>query len=430
MQAYKNILQDIRQNGELVENRNGYCVSIFGARFRHDLRQGFPLLTLKAMPKVTPLAELFAFLRGETNNQGFVDLGCLFWKPWSLKEEVSSIIPLGRFKIIENAYKAGLISEKTEDAYLAKTNQINTEIKQYGQNRLNAGQEAILAIDTEKAKLQNQIHEHAVGSVEYITLTKRMENLPSDNHAIAYEAINKFMMANPEPKTLEERIQECWFPIREKYIKYQKGALGPIYGAQWINWKTSMGETINQIKMVIDELKEDPASRRIVLTGWNPEFVPPKFKIGTTMSSEEQIEYSIKHGYQALPPCHLMTIFKTTENGRVLNLHQIMRSCDVPIGLPFNIACYGYLLEIMAKQLNMVAGSLLIDITDAHFYDKNHAEVTELLKRDPMPLCRVKIPEGIDITNPDTLTRSNIDKIVESIEGYQSHGKIKMEVSV
>ncbi|KOC58541.1 Thymidylate synthase [Habropoda laboriosa] len=265
MRSYLDILKSIRQHGELIEGRNGFTISSFGERFRHDLRKGFPLLTVKQVPKRAPLAEMFAFLRGETNNQGFEDLGC---KVWQSK-----------------------------------------------------------GVSTTRKKITNE-----------------------------------------------------------------KGDLGPIYGQQWRHWKTTKGIEIDQIKYVIDELTTDPHS--------------------------------------PLPPCHLMTIFKTTGQGRVLNLHQIMRSCDVPIGLPFNIAGYAYLLKIMAKQLKMEAGEMIIDITDAHIYEKNKSEVSEMLSRDPMELCELTIPDGIDITDKSTLTNENIDRILENVQGYKSHPKIKMEVSV
>ena len=436
MRAYLDILKRVRTNGELVQGRNGYTISAFGERFRHDLRNGFPILTTKEMPLKAPLAEMFAFLRGETNHQGFADLGCHIWKPWALEHEVSYMSPVGREKLIELAYAAGEIPEPTETALHEAITRCDKEIREFSAKRIQVAEAAVFEIADSRNKLLeklNGIEDNEANKEKRQSILFELNALPDtdiDMQAISYEAMNKFMANNPQPKTLVERLKSKGYETMVRVVKNHKGDLGPIYGAQWRQWKSTAGGKIDQLKYVMDELKNDPHSRRIVLTGWNPEFIPPSFDKAQTMSPKEQVDYSIKHGFQALPPCHLMTIFKTTGYGRVLNLHQIMRSCDVPIGLPFNIAGYSYLLKIMAKQLNMMAGELIIDITDAHIYEKNVPEVSEQLKRDPMKLCEIEIPDGIDVLDNSTLTKENIDRIVAGISDYQSHPKIKMEVTV
>ncbi|XP_017797097.1 PREDICTED: thymidylate synthase-like [Habropoda laboriosa] len=432
MRSYLDILKSIRQHGELIEGRNGFTISSFGERFRHDLRKGFPLLTVKQVPKRAPLAEMFAFLRGETNNQGFEDLGCKVWRPWALDHEVSTIVSEDRNVLIERAHNKGIIAEPTEEAFVAAEKIANGKVQEYNAARLAAAEKAVEKITTERSNLTQQIDSLPEGSEERKKLVEQLNSLDdacSDLQAISYEAVNKFMEENEAPPSFYKLLESKGVSTTRKKITNEKGDLGPIYGQQWRHWKTTKGIEIDQIKYVIDELTTDPHSRRIVLNGWNPEFIPPSFA-RSSLGVKEQIDFSIENGYQALPPCHLMTIFKTTGQGRVLNLHQIMRSCDVPIGLPFNIAGYAYLLKIMAKQLKMEAGEMIIDITDAHIYEKNKSEVSEMLSRDPMELCELTIPDGIDITDKSTLTNENIDRILENVQGYKSHPKIKMEVSV
>lgn len=436
MRSYLELLKRVREKGELIQGRNGYTISAFGERFRHDLRDGFPILTTKEMPLKAPLAEMFAFLRGETNNQGFADLGCHIWKPWSLDRELSYMAPVDIETLTEYAFKAGEITVPTIEAFHEAISKCDQEIREYNAKRLQVAKDAVYEIADKRANLSEKlkgIEDTEANKEKRQSILYELNNLPDtdiDAQAISYDAMNNFMANNPQPKTLADRLKSKGYETMTRVVKNPKGDLGPIYGAQWRQWKTTKGGKIDQLKYVMDELKNDPHSRRIVLNGWNPEFIPPSFGKAQTMTPKEQIDYSIKHGFQALPPCHLMTIFKTTGYGTVLNLHQIMRSCDVPIGLPFNIAGYSYLLEIMAKQLNMVPGEIIIDITDAHIYEKNIPEVSEQLKREPFKLCRIEIPDGIDILDSSTLTKENIDRIVATITGYKSHPKIKMEVSV
>ncbi len=160
---------------------------------------------------------------------------------------------------------------------------------------------------------------------------------------------------------------------------YQEGEIGPGYGHQWINWggdwKNKTGG-VNQIVKILDELKKSPSSRRAVLSAWNVTDIPK----------------------MALPPCHVMYIFKVTDHNKAkkkLNCKMIIRSNDMFLGNPFNILSTALLTILMSRALDMLPGSIAISITDAHIY-KNHIEqVKNQLDRTPYEFPKLQIPKNV-----------------------------------
>lgn len=150
------------------------------------------------------------------------------------------------------------------------------------------------------------------------------------------------------------------------------GDLGPLYGAQWVNWPTRDGKTINQIDYVIDCLKHRPESRRILFHAWNVEYLPDE-----TMSPQENVEA----GRMALPPCHLLYQFYVA-NGK-LSAMLYIRSSDAFLGLPFNIASVSLLVHMLCQQVDLEPGEVVVTMGDCHLYS-NHAEQVETqLARQP-----------------------------------------------
>lgn len=146
---------------------------------------------------------------------------------------------------------------------------------------------------------------------------------------------------------------EKWLQEKENYSKRikedeefanQHGDLGPVYGSQWRQWKTTDGKTIDQIADVVNLLKNSPRSRRIIVTAWNPQEVPNV----------------------ALPPCHVFYQFNVRDGKLDCQLYQ--RSCDMFLGVPFNIASYSMLTQIMAQEANLELGNFIHSFGDAHFY--------------------------------------------------------------
>ena len=166
-----------------------------------------------------------------------------------------------------------------------------------------------------------------------------------------------------------------------------KGDLGPLYGAQWVNWPTRDGKTINQIDYVIDCLKHRPESRRILFHAWNVEYLPDE-----TMSPQENVEA----GRMALPPCHLLYQFYVA-NGR-LSAMLYIRSSDAFLGLPFNIASVSLLVHMLCQQVGLELGEVVVTMGDCHLYS-NHAEQVETqLPRQPQARPMLEI-----LRKPDTV---------------------------
>ncbi len=179
----------------------------------------------------------------------------------------------------------------------------------------------------------------------------------------------------------------------------EQGNLGPVYGYQWRSWPAPNGESIDQISQVIHSLKHNPDSRRHLVCAWNPGMVND----------------------MALPPCHCLFQFYVADGKLSCQLYQ--RSCDVFLGLPFNIASYALLTHMLAQQCDLEVGDFVWTGGDVHIYS-NHQQQTELqISREPYPL-----PKLIIKRRPASLFDYHYDDF--EIQGYQAHPHIKGEVAV
>ena len=173
--------------------------------------------------------------------------------------------------------------------------------------------------------------------------------------------------------------------------------LGPIYGVQWRNWGG-----IDQIKKLLDDLRSDPGGRRHILSAWN---------VG-------QIES------MALPPCHVMSQFYISENGR-LSCQMYQRSADMFLGVPFNIASYALLQSILANILDLIPGDFVHVFGDAHIYKNSIAQVKEQLSREPKQLPKLIMP---NIDSIESLKNFSVDDFI--LDGYESHPAIKAPMAI
>ncbi len=164
----------------------------------------------------------------------------------------------------------------------------------------------------------------------------------------------------------------------------ENGELGPVYGHQWRNWNS---ENIDQIKEVIHTLKNNPDSRRMLVSAWNPSVLP---------DTEKSFSENVAAGKAALPPCHAFFQFYVSDGKLSCQLYQ--RSADIFLGVPFNIASYALFTMMMAQVCGYKAGEFIHTFGDAHIY-KNHLEQIELqLSREPRPLPKMVLnPEVKDI---------------------------------
>lgn len=179
----------------------------------------------------------------------------------------------------------------------------------------------------------------------------------------------------------------------------ENGDLGPVYGYQWRSWPSADGRHIDQISQVMQQIKQDPNSRRIIVSAWN---------VGELDK-------------MALAPCHAFFQFYVADGKLSCQLYQ--RSADIFLGVPFNIASYALLVHMMAQQCDLEVGDFIWTGGDTHLYN-NHLEQTELqLSREPLPL-----PKLIIKRKPASLFDYKFEDF--EIEGYQHHAHIKAPVAV
>jgi thymidylate synthase len=369
---YTDLLQDILDNGVEKKDRTGTgTISVFGRQIRHNMKDGFPLLTTKKMPFKTIVTELLWFLRGDTNIKFLVDNDCHIW--------------------VGDAYK-----------------RYCTEWSKYPS-------------------------EGIFNSNEYSS--------PTEHEAVRFtqeEFINKI-------KT-DDEFAKKW------------GELGPIYGKQWRKWSqyeinmpgfdAHFNETqIDQIQNLINDLKTNPDSRRLMVNAWNvgeldQMVLPPchyGFQVYTReLSLEERWKFYYKreldikrtHGeWDSFEDSVIKNLNSLGVPVRAISLMFNMRSNDVPLGLPFNIASYALLLEIIGKMVNMIPDELIINLGDAHIYKNQVDGVKEQLTREPFELPKLVISNQINFNGSvnEFLNSCLITDFI--VENYQSHPTIKIPLS-
>jgi thymidylate synthase len=211
--------------------------------------------------------------------------------------------------------------------------------------------------------------------------------------SIIYELL-WFLQGDTNVKYLQEHGVRIWNEWAD-----ENGELGPVYGHQWRSWPDYQGGTIDQIKMVVDQIKNNPDSRRMIVSAWNVAEV----------------------NKMALPPCHSLFQFYVADGRLSLQLYQ--RSADIFLGVPFNIASYALLLQMMAQVTGLKAGDFVHTLGDAHIYTNHFEQVALQLTREPRPLPTMKI-------NPEVKDIFSFQYEDFQLEGYDPHPHIAGQVSV
>ena len=168
---------------------------------------------------------------------------------------------------------------------------------------------------------------------------------------------------------LAEKKAFCERILADDEFAARYGNLGDVYGAQWRHWQTRRGETIDQIKNVIEAIKTTPDSRRLIVSAWNPEDVPA----------------------MALPPCH--TLFQFYVNDGKLSCQLYQRSADIFLGVPFNIASYALLTHLIAKECGLAVGEFIHTLGDAHLYSNHLDQIREQLARPVHQAPQLILPD-------------------------------------
>ncbi len=277
MKAYLELLQDIMDSGTVKGDRTGTGVkSVFGRQIRHNLADGFPLLTTKKLHFKSIANELIWFLSGDTNTRWLNENGVKIWDEWAT----------------------------------------------------------------------------------------------------------------------------------------ETGDLGPIYGNQWTAWPTKDGGTINQIDYVVNALKNNPNSRRILFHGWNVEYLPDE-----SVSPQD----NVRNGKMALPPCHLLYQFYVADGK--LSAQLFLRSSDIFLGYAYNQSSLALLTHMLAQQCDLTPHEIIISFGDVHAYSNHFEQIKEQLSREPRGLPELKI-----LRKPDSIYDYKFEDF--EIVGYDPHPHIKAPVAI
>jgi thymidylate synthase len=371
---YQNLLKDILENGVEKETRNGKTLSVFGRNIRYKFKDGkFPLITTKKMAFKTMVTELLWFLRGETNIKYLVDNNCHIWDG--------------------DCYQAYLKSrEKTQKDY--------------------------------KEKWGDDISNNPLSKEEFINKIKT-----------------------------------------DRMFAFEWGELGPIYGKQWRRWETTnvrrrkfeemynmsddsiVVETsaVDQIANLINDLKTNPDSRRLMVNAWNvgeldQMVLPPchyGFQVYTReLSWVERYEYMYNTNVKAedgfRPPLTPEMLEQYNIPTRAISLMWNQRSVDTFLGLPFNIASYGLLLEIIAEVVNMIPDELIGNLGDTHLYSNHIEQAKEQIGREPFELPtlkHMKTDAFYKSLSEEQSLYGHLDPKDFQLENYQSHSAIKAPLS-
>ena len=233
-------------------------------------------------------------------------------------------------------------------------------------------------------------------------------------HQMRFDLSKGFPLVTTKKLHLRSIIHELlWFLSGDSNIRYLKengvsiwddwadenGDLGPVYGVQWRSWPTSDGGSIDQIAQIMQQLREDPDSRRIMLSAWNVAEIDN----------------------MALPPCHCLFQFYVADGRLSCQLYQ--RSCDIFLGVPFNIASYALLTHMLAQQADLSVGDFIWTGGDCHLYLNHLEQAGEQLKREPLPPPRLAIKR-----RPDSIFDYQFEDF--EILNYEAHPHIKAAVAV
>jgi thymidylate synthase len=233
-------------------------------------------------------------------------------------------------------------------------------------------------------------------------------------HQMRFDLSQGFPLLTTKKLHLKSIVHELlWFLAGDTNVRYlqengvriwdewadEKGELGPVYGKQWRSWSCPQGQTVDQIKQVVEQIKTTPDSRRLLVTAWNP----------------------CEVDRMALPPCHCLFQFYVANDKLSCQLYQ--RSADVFLGVPFNIASYALLTLMMAQVTGLQPGDFVHTLGDAHLYSNHLEQAREQLTREPRPLPRMQLNQ--EVTDLFDFRFEDFQ-----LTGYDPHPHIKAPVAV
>lgn len=391
---YLKVVDNILTNGTKREDRTGVgTISVFGTQSRYDLSKGFPLLTTKKLSIKNIVSELIWFIKGSTDRKYLHEHNNPIWNLWDRPYSMTN----------------------REEFYFKKSDQqfknsLNYDQKRYEDKVLEGIiDEAFLNHHDDKelvelwaTELRKGVNQKEIKlSYHWQDVNNFLKEVKSLPHYHFFEKEKSFLL-KPIFSEFVLSKDNAWFIPQEEFDYYKltdnrlkpidKDDLGPIYGHQWRDFGG-----VDQLKQLIKEIKENPNSRRLIVSAWNPVDIPD----------------------MALPPCH--SFFQVYIEDNKLSLQLYQRSMDTPIGAPYNIASYSILIHLLALETGYEVGEFIHTTGDTHIYTNQLDMIKTQSERLPYkaPKLEIKNFKSIFEVEPEDI----------EIVDYQSHPFLKIPVA-
>lgn len=377
MREFKQLVQDVLDNGVLYNNGKGNCLGVLGAQVKYDISKTLPVVTSKKTNIYWAVAEMSMFIKGISHLDFLKKYGAeKIWEGQSLSEDLVVQGLRSPADVIDDYVKKANVTIDEARTFMMERAAEYEEKRMELMARMPAG-EVPEGVDTSNLLTQEQYQEEMA-------------------------KLNDWM---------EEPFVTLDIALREDKVVRSKGDLGPIYGTQWRAWKgvSPSGKpiTIDQLQILVNRLKRVAKTRQAVLTSWNP----------TTIVDEDfPYDMKIQQGFMGQPPCHVNYHFLGRENAEgkmVLNTTVWLRSNDLMLGHPFNAIGGALITHLLARTLGWEVGQLTMQISDAHLYEEHIEGAKEYIARPEHERPSFELPEGVDLFNFE------VEDIMKAIGEYK-----------
>lgn len=401
MEAFKQLVSNVLENGTRYETNKGACIGLIGAQVTYDISTTLPAITGKKTNILWAIAETAMFLKGISHTDFLKPYGAdVIWAGQGLSGDiVLKDRPRNPLAVIEEyAGAKGISFEQANELFKERTTQYSTE-------RMNLDSAPPMMADPSGAVIS-----HGEGS-----------GLPDEPAQVIDQVAYRAQIKKLEDFLYAPFI-EAGLCLTEDKVVMTKGTLGPIYGTQWRYWKAigpnNRTIVLDQLKDVVTKLTENPGSRQVVMTAWNP---------ANIIAEKYSYDIKISNGFMGQPPCHVNYHFLTRKNEAgetVLHLVVWLRSNDLMLGHAFNAIGGTLVAHAVAKACGFKVGTLTMQISDAHIYE-NHVEgAKKYLESQIYNPPTFQLPDDFDIYH------FSVEEVMASIGEYTHGDYIKFDLNI
>lgn len=413
MKEYLDLVRHVRDNGVQKGDRTGTgTVSVFGYQMRFDLAKGFPLVTTKKTNLSSIIHELLWFLKGDTNIQYLNDNNVKIWDEWAVtQDQVNEFYAdIDSREWVPTSDCDGITPVTSVSGLMYRVERPTSLIIADIRKKMDLLESKIpRSVITDEWEIHSSLvraqNDYLISGPSSAPGQRPTSEYPArpwdasnkDVHLLEVHGINRFYYYDHNDMEIHQP---------------SVGDLGPVYGKQWRSWVCPNRVTVDQIAEVIEQIKRNPNSRRLIVSGWNPSDLPDD-----KLSPKE----NAANNKPALPPCHTLFQFYVLNGKLSCQLYQ--RSADTFLGVPYNIASYALLTMMIAQVCDLELGDFVHTFGDAHLYNNHFEQVDLLLSREPKPLPTMTL-------NPAIKNINDFKFEDFTLSDYECHPFIKADISV